>query len=412
MRICIFSGTSEGHELCQYLSAHHIAARGVVIEAYVATDYGADLLEPAEGITIHSGRLSFQEILLEIDADTLVIDATHPYATVITEHLRNACQQTSAEYIRLVRPAGRTEASGTGLEEGVVMVPDTAAAVQWLQTHPGKALLTTGSKELEAYTAVDHYWERFFVRVLPAVEALQKCEALGFSGSHVIAMQGPFPHALNAALLRQTGAEILVTKDTGDRGGFREKLSAARETGALLLTIARPVRENGFTLEEVETYLAERLKLAFRFPLFVPLTGRKCIIFGAGNIAARRAEVLRRFGAEVQIIAPASRSALRPDENRTYRESDLAGAFLAIAATDDRLVNSRIAKDCRKHHIFCSVADNATESTFFFPAVCEGNDVIAGVVSGGKAHRKTAEAAKRIRAVLQELDKNLDEDTQ
>ena len=54
-------------------------------------------------------------------------------------------------------------------------------------------------------------------------------------------------------------------------------------------------------------------------------------------------------------------------------------------------------------HIPCSVADCAAESTFFFPAVCEGGGLTAGVVSDGTAHGKTAAAAKRIRAVLEEM---------
>ena len=53
-------------------------------------------------------------------------------------------------------------------------------------------------------------------------------------------MQGPFSAEMNAALIRQTGAEILVTKDTGASGGFAEKLAAAHETGIRTLIIARP----------------------------------------------------------------------------------------------------------------------------------------------------------------------------
>ena len=50
-----------------------------------------------------------------------------------------------------------------------------------------------------------------------------------------------------------------------------------------------------------------------------------------------------------------------------------------------------------------SVADSASESTFFFPAVCEGAELTAGVVSRGTSHAKTAEAARRIRRVLEEM---------
>ena len=52
MRICVFSGTTEGHELSRFL-----AANGVPAEVFVATEYGAAVMEPMPGITVHEGRL-------------------------------------------------------------------------------------------------------------------------------------------------------------------------------------------------------------------------------------------------------------------------------------------------------------------------------------------------------------------
>ncbi len=400
MRLVVFSGTGEGHALCRFLSA-----RGAQADVYVATEYGAAVMEPLRGITIHEGRLDESEIAARLDADTLLIDATHPYAAVVTDNLRAACAQTGARYERLLRPA---LAGGEG-----VTVPDTAAAVRWLNAHEGKILLTTGSKELDAYTAVENFRERVYPRVLPAAGVLEKCTSLGFPGAHIIAMQGPFSQAMNAALLRETGASILVTKDTGAAGGFAEKLAAARETGAQTLIIARPRAEEGRSLAEMQAFLSETLGLAEppreegkppRFPLFVSLAGRKCAVFGAGKIAARRAKILRRFGAEVVVTAPEARADIAVDHCRGYEKSGLSGVFLAVAATDDRAVNHQIAADCRACGIPCSVADAAAESTFFFPAVCEGGGLIAGVVSDGAAHEKTAQAAKRIRTVLEGLE--------
>ena len=400
MKLAVFSGTSEGHALCRFLSA-----RGAREDVYVATEYGAAVMEPMDGVTVHEGRLDTAEIAARLDEDTLLIDATHPYAAAVTDNLRAACARTGAQYERLLRPATESD--------GCETVPDTAAAVAWLNAHPGKALLTTGSKELEAYTAVENWRERLYPRVLATASVLQKCEALGFAGAHLIAMQGPFSHEMNAALLRQTGADILVTKDTGASGGFAEKLSAAREVGATVLVIARPRAETGRTLEEMQAYLADKLGLAEsekaqeenlpRFPLFVSLAGKKCVVVGAGMIAARRIGVLRRFGAEVVVIAPEDKAGVGLTHCRGYEKSDLSGAFLAVAATNDRAANHSIAQDCAARGIPCSVADCAAESTFFFPAVCEGGGLTAGVVSRGAAHGKTAAAAKRIRAVLEEM---------
>lgn len=398
MKLVIFSGTSEGHTLCRFVSGC-----GGRADVYVATDYGAVVMEPLSGITVHEGRLDADAMAAVLDADTLLVDATHPYAALVSDNLRMACAQTGAQYERLLRPQLDSE--------GVVTVPDTAAAVCWLNAHPGRALLTTGSKELAAFAAVEGYRERLVVRVLPSAAVLEQCASLGFTGAQMIAMQGPFSHGMNTALLRQTRVDILVTKDTGKAGGFAEKLSAAREVGATVVVIARPCSEDGRTLEEMQDFLTARFGWAQpmpeqaeqtpRFPLFVSLAGKKCVVFGAGRIAARRVEVLRRFGAAVTVVALDSPAGIAINHVRDYEKSDLSGAFLAVAATNDRDVNHRIAKDCEVFHIPCSVADCAAESTFFFPAVCEGGGLTAGVVSDGTAHGKTAVAAKRIRAVLE-----------
>ena len=100
MKLAVFSGTSEGHALCRFLSA-----RGAQADVYVATEYGAAVMEPMDGVTVHEGRLDTAEIAARLDADTLLVDATHPYAAAVTDNLRAACAQTGAQYERLLRPA-------------------------------------------------------------------------------------------------------------------------------------------------------------------------------------------------------------------------------------------------------------------------------------------------------------------
>ena len=98
--------------------------------------------------------------------------------------------------------------------------------------------------------------ERFFVRVLPLPGAITKCIDAGFSPSHVIGMQGPFTRELNEAMLRQVGAQWLVTKDSGTVGGTAEKLAAARDAGARCIVVARPAEGGGaLSLREVEDAL-------------------------------------------------------------------------------------------------------------------------------------------------------------
>lgn len=144
---------------------------------------------------------------------------------------------------------------------------------------------------------------------------------------------------------------------------------------------------------------------AFRFPMFVDLRGKKAVVVGGGAIALRRVGVLLEFGAQVVIISPRCQQV--PEGvvylARAYQPGDLAGAFLAVAATNDRAVNHQVGQDAKALGIPVSVADCKEECTFFFPAICKGEDLVAGVVSDGSDHKKTARAARAIRSVLEEL---------
>ena len=144
----------------------------------------------------------------------------------------------------------------------------------------------------------------------------------------------------------------------------------------------------------------------FHFPLFVDLTGKHAVVVGGGAIACRRIGVLLDFGAAVTVVSPTLdghhdrvRWLIRP-----YAPGDLDGALLAVAATDHRAVNRVVGEEARRLGIPVSVADRREECTFYFPAVCQGETVLAGLVSRGESHAETARAAKAVRRVLEELE--------
>lgn len=142
-----------------------------------------------------------------------------------------------------------------------------------------------------------------------------------------------------------------------------------------------------------------------RFPLFLDLDGKHCVIIGGGAVGARRAGVLLRFGAHVTVVDPAPGPLPEGVDclRRGYERGDLDGAALAVAAADDRQVNRRVGQDAKAQGIPVSVADCPEECTFFFPAVCLGEGLVAGVVSQDGDHHKTARAARAIRKCLEEL---------
>lgn len=387
MKRVIFAGTSEGRTLCEQLSK-----AGLHATVCVATEYGKAVLPKMPGITVHTGRMTADEMAAFLQDTELVIDATHPYAVEVSQNIRQACRTAECQYIRLLRP--KTQA------EGVIHVSSAAEAAEYLAGTEGAVLLTVGSKELHCFTAVPDYVERLWPRVLPAEASLEICKMLGFPAAHIVMMQGPFSEELNTALLHTCGAKWLVTKDTGTAGGLPEKLAAAKACGCKVILIDRP-QEDGMTPDEVRDLLLPQKRP--RFPLFVDLTGKRCLVVGCGTIGAHRAEVLLRYGADVTVVAPKGEAPVGAKLlRRVFQPDDLDGMFLVTAATDDRDLNHSIYELCAVKNIFISTADNRNECTFFFPAVRTGAGLSVGLVSDGSDHKKTARIARTIEAVLQE----------
>ncbi len=116
---------------------------------------------------------------------------------------------------------------------------DAEAAAGAIKDTRGPVLLTTGSHTLSLYTrAADP--ARLWARVLPTKEALELCESAGIPASHIIAMQGPFSRALNAALYDQLEIRTMVTKDSGRAGGVEEKVIPALAREIHVIMIDRP----------------------------------------------------------------------------------------------------------------------------------------------------------------------------
>ncbi len=258
--IVIFGGTSEGRELAEYAEAHHIP-----VLVSVVSGYGESLLRESDLVQVHTGALDEAAMrqFLRKAAPKLVLDATHPYARVVTEQVAALCRELAIPYQRILRRSETEKAAGqdTGMQEDrqdsvpVFVVDSVSEAAACLKQNGRPVLLTTGSKELEAFAEDPVLRERIYARVLPDSQVLKKCEALGIHGAHIIAMQGPFSVELNCALLRTVQAGWLVTKEAGKRGGFAEKMEAARQCGVSVVVIRRPVQEEGISVEEARAQM-------------------------------------------------------------------------------------------------------------------------------------------------------------
>ncbi len=245
-RILIFSGTTEGNRIAQAL-----CELPVKVYVSVATEYGKVCAKEWSEAEVVSGRMDTGEIekFLRDHQIEMVIDATHPFARVVTENVRNVCLAMKTTYIRCVRDVEELEKTDRLKEEQEVWVENIEQAVTYLEQTTGNVLLTTGGKELHKYTKLSRYQERCYARVLSTEKSIKDAITCGFEGKHLIAMQGPFSKEMNIALLHYAAANYLVTKESGKAGGFEEKLEAAKEAGAKIVVIRRPT-ENGYSVDE------------------------------------------------------------------------------------------------------------------------------------------------------------------
>lgn len=326
-QVIIFAGTTEGRTISEYL-----ASCKVPVTACVATEYGETLLTENEYLKVHAGRMDQEEIAAFIreKGAELVIDATHPYAAVVSENVAAACEREQVDYVRLIR------GSSAESVDQAVLVGSVDEAVEYLKKTEGNILATTGSKELFKYTQIPGFEKRVFARVLSTGEVAAACEKLGFVGKNLICMQGPFSEEMNIAMLHQFDCKYLVTKETGKAGGFEEKLHAAKAAGATLVLVGRPPEQKGYSYDEVLEMMRIRFHLAAASVLDVqPTQGkRKVTLVGIGigtpeGMTVEAAQVIEKadllVGADRMLAAAADKhkptfSAYEPRKIGDYLE--------------------------------------------------------------------------------------------
>lgn len=423
-KILLFGGTTEGRTLACLKVAY--GDPSVELHVAIATDYGSELLPPEEeGFSVHRGRMEAEEMVDFIRDHQIdkIIDATHPYAALVSGNIRNAGEKTGTPVVRLAREE-------EDIPGDCITVESTGEAAAFLAGTEGPVLLTTGSKELSAYTVVPDFAERLFPRMLPDPEMIQKTLDMGYKKQNLICMQGPFGEETNLGILKQIGAKYMVTKEAGKAGGFPEKIAAAQRSGVKVVLICRPPEGEtvsfgdaaklcGIELQDGNASIGvicgdapgegltggTKTLMDSRFPMYVDVKDMPVLVVGGGKIAMRRAKVLRDFQCRIKVVA----KEVREDDHmgmdvriRAFEEGDLEGAKMVVAATDDHGLNARIGELCREREIPVNVASDRKLCDFYFPGIVRAGNVTVGVIAGGRDHKKAARIRERIERLLHE----------
>lgn len=125
--------------------------------------------------------------------------------------------------------------------------------------------------------------------------------------------------------------------------------------------------------------------------MMVDLVGKRCLVVGGGVVAERKVALLLESGAAVEVVSPSATPRLTAQalsgrirlRRRSMRLSDLSGAFLVVAATDDPQVNRQVAERVRSAGGLVNVTDDPGACSFLVPSVLRRGDLTIAISTGG-----------------------------
>jgi precorrin-6x reductase len=230
--VWVFSGTGDGNALAAKLSA-----TGYHVIISTATEYGREIVcENLPGITIRSGRTGVDTRRRELvnSGALAIVDATHPFATTISHQLMQLAEEIGIPYVRYERPPARSS------HPAVYCKTMNEAAAESVALG-GRIFLASGAKDLPVFLQHEGASRcEWYVRLTPEPDSLQRALDLGGPRANICAMQGPFSKEFDEVLWKSWRIDCVVTKESGEAGGFLAKAEAAHALGIRLIVVERP----------------------------------------------------------------------------------------------------------------------------------------------------------------------------
>lgn len=200
------------------------------------------------------GRMKADEMatLIRVRGIRAIVDATHPYASAVRATAAQVAEQSNIPYLNFLRPGS------TGDRDGVCLAADHKEAARLACEIGRPILLTIGSRNVLPYAAEARRAEvALIARVLDHPDSHKSCREAGIPSEHVLIGRGPFSVEENRRVIRQYQIGVLVTKDSGDAGGVREKLEAARLEGIQAIVVGRPEQTGGAAFDNIVALVGE-----------------------------------------------------------------------------------------------------------------------------------------------------------
>jgi precorrin-6A/cobalt-precorrin-6A reductase len=186
------------------------------------------------------------ENLLRSENIRLLVDATHPYAVEVHATAKKAASRAAIPCLTYVRPGAADQA-----EEALVVASHEEAA-RLAVGFQRPILLTVGSRNIGAYTQeAARTGATLIARVLDCEDSVSACRKAGVAAKHIVTGRGPFGVEDNRASIRRFAVGVLVTKDSGEAGGFPAKVEAARLESCRLIVVGRPELNTDFVFHDL-----------------------------------------------------------------------------------------------------------------------------------------------------------------
>lgn len=225
--ILVLGGTVDAVPICNRL----IGRGHSVLLSNLTRGLNISKLNPS--VVVRTGPLdeTTLESIIERQQIDLIVDATHPYAEQIKQIALSVSSNCRVSIIRFDRMGSSFE----GYEIIFAKNHSDAAAKSFeLGDH---LFLSIGSRNLFEYSAKGG---KLTARILNSEKSIKDAFGAGLRPEDILPLKGPFSVAMNIEQIKNCGANVLVTKDSGDKGNVAEKLDAAKELGIPTVVIARP----------------------------------------------------------------------------------------------------------------------------------------------------------------------------
>ena len=150
--------------------------------------------------------------------------------------------------------------------------------------------------------------------------------------------------------------------------------------------------------------------MAHLFPVFLSLSGKKCLVVGGGQVAERKVADLFDCEANIKVVSPEAEKNIQLWSNqgliswqaREIQDNDLDDIFIVFVATNDRHINRKVADKCRQRGIMVNAVDDPPNCDFYVPAVVRRNSLVLAISTEGKSPMLARKLRERLEGIFGE----------